>query len=74
MRYPAANARSQNRYNRAFVYLQPGESYGAVNVLAVRTQKEVAMILGVSRQAVQVIERRALSKLRRLLRRFREDL
>ncbi len=44
----------------------PGSSAG-VGRLAVRTYEEVAFELGVTRQAVQQTEQRALRKVRRLL-------
>jgi predicted DNA-binding protein (UPF0251 family) len=41
---------------------------------AIRTQEEVAQILGISRQAVQQTERRALHKLRKALGPFARDI
>ena len=37
-----------------------------MNLLAVRSHKEVARLLGISRQAVSATERRALAKFKRL--------
>ena len=45
--------------------LGPGEIQKALDDYAVRTHDEVANILGVSRQAIQQMERRILMKARR---------
>ncbi len=55
--------------------LKPGEKrscftdHSNFGVVALRSQKDVAIILGVTRQAVQQVERMALHKLRTALRR-----
>jgi predicted DNA-binding protein (UPF0251 family) len=44
-----------------------------LEAFAIRNQEEVAQLLGISRQAVQQCERRALRKLRKALKKYADD-
>lgn len=51
--------------------MQSNES--VLGMMALRTQQEVANMLGISRQAVHQLERRAIKKLRQGLANYRKE-
>ena len=62
------NAEEKRIYRARWTNLRPGEatahSMAALGRYAVRTEQEVADILGITRQAVQQIQRKAFMKIR----------
>lgn len=52
---------------------KPGEPKDAMSFFELRTPEQVGKMLGITRQRVQQIEREALFKLRRGLKKFWDD-
>jgi len=70
--------RDYSDYARRVIRLKTGEPRGvslkSVRVIAIRTQAEVAKIMGCRPQNVQQLERKALWKLRRALASYFREL
>lgn len=73
-----ARVKYRRSYYSRFVALLKGEPKGrransCIHQIAIRTQGDVAKILGISRQAVHQTERRAFKKIREAMEGYRNE-